>query len=121
MNTVFRRSFTRDLRKIKDQRVLNNVQTAIENVEAADAQTDIANLKKLANSDSFYRIRIGDYRIGIAIEGGGNRVCTLSAPPRLVPVLSLVQPETSPAVSVNSSVPECRVTTSPKSVWALAS
>jgi len=71
MNTTFRRSFTRDLRRIKDRRVLGGVQQAIENVEAADTQSDIANLKKLTNTINCYRIRVGDYRIGIIIEGDG--------------------------------------------------
>ena len=71
MNTTFRRSFTRDLRRIKDRRVLGGVQQAIENVEAADIQSDIANLKKLTNTINCYRIRVGDYRIGIIIEGDG--------------------------------------------------
>lgn len=69
MTTAFRRSFTRDLRNIKDRRVLAKVQQAIENVEAAEKLSDIANLKKLSNTNNFYRIRVGDYRIGIAIEG----------------------------------------------------
>ncbi|MCI0333421.1 MAG: type II toxin-antitoxin system RelE/ParE family toxin [Planctomycetes bacterium] len=69
MTVTFRRSFTRDLRNIKDRRVAAKVQQAIENVESADTLGDIANLKKLANTSNFYRIRIGDYRIGVAIEG----------------------------------------------------
>ena len=69
MNAVFRRSFTRDLRKIKQRQVLTSVQRAIENVEAVNSPTDIVNLKKLVGYDIFYRIRIGEYRIGIVIEG----------------------------------------------------
>ena len=69
MTAVFRRSFTRDLRKIKDGLALSKVQQAIENVEVAEKLSDIAHLKKLANSDTFYRIRIGDYRMGIVVDG----------------------------------------------------
>jgi mRNA interferase RelE/StbE len=68
MTTVFRRSFTRDLRKIKDRRILANVEEAIENTEAAHALSDIRNLKKLANTKNCYRIRVGDYRIGVVID-----------------------------------------------------
>ncbi|MFO0790448.1 MAG: type II toxin-antitoxin system mRNA interferase toxin, RelE/StbE family [Pirellulales bacterium] len=70
MNVAFRRSFTRDLRKIKQRQVLKSVQRAIESVEAAELLTDIANLKKLVGYDTFYRIRVGDYRIGVVIEAG---------------------------------------------------
>ena len=68
MTCVFRRSFTRDLRKIQNRRVLTNIRQAIENVEAAETVADIANLKKLAHTENCYRIRAGDYRIGIVIE-----------------------------------------------------
>ncbi|HXG11030.1 MAG TPA: hypothetical protein VNK04_14825 [Gemmataceae bacterium] len=36
MNVTFRKSFTRDLKKIKDQRVLDGVRDAIEQVEDAE-------------------------------------------------------------------------------------
>jgi mRNA interferase RelE/StbE len=68
MTSVFRRSFTRDLRKIKDRRILGSVEQAIENVDAAEMVADIANLKKLAHTKNCYRIRAGEYRIGIVIE-----------------------------------------------------
>jgi hypothetical protein len=50
MTNVFRRSFTRDLRKIRNRRVLTNVEQAIENVEAAETVADVANLKELAHT-----------------------------------------------------------------------
>ncbi len=68
MKTVFRRSFTRDLRGIKDRRILSKIQAAIENVEAVDRPDEISNLKKLSFGNHYYRIRVGDYRIGIVIE-----------------------------------------------------
>jgi mRNA interferase RelE/StbE len=68
MTTVFRRSFTKDLRKISNRSVLSRVRQAIDNVEAAETIGDIANLKKLTHTGNFYRIRMGDYRIGIVIE-----------------------------------------------------
>lgn len=60
MNTVFRRSFTRDLRGIKDRRILSKIQAAIENVEASGKPDEISNLKKLSFGNNYYRIRVGD-------------------------------------------------------------
>ncbi len=40
----------------------------IEDVEQVEAVTDLANLKQLKAEGSYYRIRTGDYRIGITIE-----------------------------------------------------
>jgi mRNA interferase RelE/StbE len=68
MKTAFRKSFTRDLRNIKNQRVLRNVREAIEQVEAAARLNDISNLKKISGAANLFRIRIGEYRIGLAVE-----------------------------------------------------
>jgi mRNA interferase RelE/StbE len=68
VKTVFRRSFARDLRKLKDQAVHRRIRDLILSVEQADSPADIAALKKLQGSKNYYRIRIGDYRIGVTIE-----------------------------------------------------
>lgn len=68
MKTSFRNSFRRDLKKIKDQTILDRVEEAIQQVEAADSLDEIAGLKKLSGADDCYRIRISDYRIGIVLE-----------------------------------------------------
>ena len=69
MKAAFRKSFTRDLKKIKDREILRRVQEAVEEVEASEDLRGIGNLKKMSGTTSFYRIRIGDYRIGLAVEG----------------------------------------------------
>ena len=68
MKTAFRKSFTRDLKKIKDGDVLDRIRQAIEEVDAATNLQGIGNLKKMSGTTNFYRIRIGDYRIGVAVE-----------------------------------------------------
>lgn len=37
-------------------------------VEASDYLHNIKNMKELTGYDSYYRIRIGDYRLGIKVE-----------------------------------------------------
>jgi mRNA interferase RelE/StbE len=69
MRTVFRKSFTRDLKKIKDQAVRDRVRLAIEQIEAATELQAIDDLKKLGGEGNFFRIRIRDYRIGLALDG----------------------------------------------------
>jgi len=70
MKTDFRKSFLRDLKKIKDQDVLNRVRKAILDVEAAASLQEIVNLKKMSGTICFYRLRIGDYRIGVSVGEG---------------------------------------------------
>ena len=68
MKTVFRKSFARDLKRIKDQDLLKRVEQVIAEVEAAAHLQEIGNLKKMGGTTNFYRIRIGEYRIGVAVE-----------------------------------------------------
>lgn len=69
MKVEFRSSFARDLKKVSENNIRQRVRHAIEQVEAANQLAEIANLKKLsAEGGSYYRIRVGDYRIGLKIE-----------------------------------------------------
>ena len=69
MKINFRKSFAKDLRKRKnDSEFLDRVKEAIENVELSEIISMITNLKKLRGESDYYRIRLGDYRIGIKIE-----------------------------------------------------
>lgn len=69
MNVVFRRSFVHDLRALRERELLGRVQQAIELVEAASSLHDLPQLKKLSGHSGYYRIRIGDYRVGLYVEG----------------------------------------------------
>lgn len=68
MNVAFKKSFLKDLKKLRDKQLKNSIAKAIEEVEAAKELTQVKNLKKMEGYSSFYRIRIGDYRIGLQIE-----------------------------------------------------
>ncbi len=59
----------RDLKKIQDESLRRRIKEAIEKVEAAETLHELPNLTKLSGTSGFYRIRVGDYRIGIAVEG----------------------------------------------------
>ena len=68
MKVEFRSSFAKDL-KIVDKALAVRIQRVIEEIQRVDSLSDIANLKKLRGRGNYYRVRIGDYRIGIALEG----------------------------------------------------
>ncbi len=68
MRLEFRASFARDLKKIKDKSLLSQVREAIEQVEAAESFHGIGHLKRLRAEGRYYRIRLGDYRIGLIVE-----------------------------------------------------
>lgn len=68
MNVQFRVSFSKDIRSIKNKDLLDRIKEAIERVEKTQSLQDIANLKKLKGGSNCYRIRLGEYRIGLTIE-----------------------------------------------------
>jgi mRNA interferase RelE/StbE len=68
LKVAYRASFARDLRAIQDRSFLNRIKSIIESVEKAESLAGVPNLKKLSARGHYYRIRLGDYRIGLAIE-----------------------------------------------------
>jgi len=69
MKVLFTKSFAKDLRKHEKNRgIFNQIQQIIENVEQAETLTEVPNLKQLKAKGLYYRIRTGDYRIGMTIE-----------------------------------------------------
>jgi mRNA interferase RelE/StbE len=66
----FKASFAADLRALKDKPLLERVKTLIAKVESADSLLEIPNLKRLRGGGAYYRVRLGDYRVGLAVEEG---------------------------------------------------
>jgi mRNA interferase RelE/StbE len=68
MKTEFLKQFIKDADKLSVQSVRNEVIKAINNVEDSASPAGIRGLKKLSGCKNAFRIKIGDYRIGIFIE-----------------------------------------------------
>jgi len=62
------KSFLKDTRRIKDKSILQRIANTVANVQRAKNLEDIKNLKKIQGTQSMYRIRIGDYRLGIIVS-----------------------------------------------------
>ena len=60
----------KDLSAIHATGILRRVRKAIEQVEAARTFQQIPNLTRLDASGKYYRIRVGDYRLGFVFEQG---------------------------------------------------
>ena len=69
MRIAFRRSFEKDLKNLKDASLLRRVKELIVAVETANSLGEIRGLKKLRGGGNYYRFRIGDFRVGMAVEG----------------------------------------------------
>ncbi len=70
MQVEFRKTFKQDLKSLKDGKVLKRIQQVVEEVEGAKSLLEIRNIKVLQGYEGFYRIRVGDYRIGLFVDNG---------------------------------------------------
>jgi mRNA interferase RelE/StbE len=70
MNIEFIKSFEKDLGSIRDVTLLQIIRAVIEDeeVETAENLGEVTNIKKLKGEGAYYRIRVGDYRIGITAD-----------------------------------------------------
>jgi len=69
MKVEFRKSFEKDISRILERHLLARIKSVIEEVENADSLLDVSNIKKLKADGDYYRIRVGDYRIGFVEDG----------------------------------------------------
>ena len=63
------RRFERDLRRIRDPDLIRRVEQSIEELEAAASIAEVRNVERVKGREHHYRARIGDYRLGFALEG----------------------------------------------------
>lgn len=62
------KSFEKDTDKLNNPKLQQKIALCIEQVIAVDSISGISNIKKLSGFKYHYRIRIGDYRVGIVIK-----------------------------------------------------
>lgn len=68
MEIEFRESFLKDVNHIREKGVKKKVAAVIAEVKAASSLSAIRNVKKMEGSENYYRVRIGNYRIGIKAQ-----------------------------------------------------
>lgn len=68
MHVEFLEKFSKDLDKISARQIKQSIEKLIVQIESASTISVIPHIKKLSGFKSAYRIRIGDYRIGVFIE-----------------------------------------------------
>ena len=64
MIVEFDKSFDKSLDNIKDVSLSPKIEKIIFNIENAKGISEIKNVRKLVGFKSYYRIRVGDYRLG---------------------------------------------------------
>jgi mRNA interferase RelE/StbE len=70
VNTQYLPSFIKDLKALKSTPVFASIQALVfEEIPNIPDFENIANVKKLKGYENAYRIRLGDYRIGVVFDG----------------------------------------------------
>ncbi|MFO0359961.1 MAG: type II toxin-antitoxin system RelE family toxin [Flavobacteriales bacterium] len=67
MIVKFDKSFLKALDKIKDPTVLKRIETAIRKAEETETFENLSSTKKLVGFTNYYRIKVGDYRVGLEL------------------------------------------------------
>ena len=68
MQTEYKPSFERDLRRIRNAKLRQRIERKIMELKAADAITEVSSVRHLSSqSGNDYRIRIGVYRLGVTV------------------------------------------------------
>lgn len=70
MKTAFTNKFLQQVSSVRFKPIRKKVEKVILEVENAGALSEVKNLKKLKGETEYFRIRIGDYRIGLYVENG---------------------------------------------------
>jgi mRNA interferase RelE/StbE len=68
MNISFDKSFYKSLDKLHDKSIAKSLEEILISLQKAKSLSDVRNIKKLRGFKNFYRIRIGDYRLGFELE-----------------------------------------------------
>ncbi|GAC1532487.1 MAG: type II toxin-antitoxin system toxin RelE3 [Sediminibacterium sp.] len=68
MKVNVQKLFEKDIYKISDQKTARLIGIAMEEMEKADSLSDLRNIKKMVAKGNYYRMRIGNYRLGFKVE-----------------------------------------------------
>lgn len=76
MNVNYLPSFIKELKALKSTPYFKPINTLVfEEIPQLERLADLKNLKKLQGYENAYRIKVGDYRIGIVFQNGTITFC----------------------------------------------
>ncbi len=74
MRLEYHKSFERDLRKVRDRTLLDRVKAILLELENTETLDSLSSVKAMKGHPDFFRIRIGDYRLGLKRTDSGLRI-----------------------------------------------
>lgn len=67
MIVSFDQAFLKSLKKLKNPELFSKVEALIHKLELLEDIKDLNSIKKLKGFQNYYRLRIGDYRLGLEL------------------------------------------------------
>jgi mRNA interferase RelE/StbE len=68
MKVLYEKAFWRDIKKLRDQNVLDNLALVLEEIKKTTDLSVLGDIKKLKGHPSAFRIKVDDYRLGFFLE-----------------------------------------------------
>lgn len=68
MELIYKSSFLKSVKKIKTTTLKAKIEETIIELEKVQKLSEVSNLKKLSGYKTYYRIKIGDHKLGLQIE-----------------------------------------------------
>ena len=65
MKIVYSKSIVKDVRKIKNQQLIESIEAVIKDIKQANSLSELSQVAKMKGHPTAYRIRIGEYRMGL--------------------------------------------------------
>lgn len=62
------KTFERDVKSISDKSVAARLLKLIEVLEQCENLAEVPNVRKISAAEGYYRIRLGDFRLGLNLE-----------------------------------------------------
>lgn len=69
MEVKFAKPFEKDLKAISEKQVILKLDEIIRELQTSPSLQNISNIKRLKGHKDCYRIRIGNYRLGLLVQG----------------------------------------------------
>jgi mRNA interferase RelE/StbE len=69
VEVILKASLVKDLQRVTSSALRGKIRTLIEQLEQVQSLQSIRHLKKVQSGKNCYRIRVGDYRLGLVVEG----------------------------------------------------
>ena len=69
MEIRYHSQFNRDLRQLRNSNLAHSIEQLISELNTASSLIEVRGVRRLRGGGRHYRIRIGDYRLGITQDG----------------------------------------------------